>query len=535
MADNNEIDLKKFERRIKVRPLRKKDFPALIEMGKKCFPGMKPWDEGQLDSQIANFPEGQFVVVYENRLVASATSLVIDFDEYEEKHSWAEIADSGYIRNHNPDGDTLYGIEIMVDPEFRGMKLSRRLYNARKQLCREMNLRRIVIGGRIPGYSVHKDKMSARDYVDHVISRNLYDPVMTAQIANGFVLKRLIRSYLPSDAESDSYATLLEWVNLDYRPPSKKRFQSSRHVRICCVQYRMRTIKTFEDFVQQVEYFTDVASNYHSDFVLFPEIFTTEMLSFIKAKDTATAVRKLAEYTPRYLEELTDLAVKYNVNIIGGSHFSIEEGYIYNIAYLFRRDGSIGKQYKLHITPNERRWWGVEPGDRIEVFDTDAGRIAIQICYDIEFPELARIAVTRGAQIIFTPFCTDERQGYLRVRYCAQARAVENQVFVAIAGTVGNLPMVENMDIQYAQSAILTPSDFGFSRDGIAGECAPGLETVVINDVDIELLDRARQGGAVQNWKDRRLDLYEVRGKDDAPVRSTQELPKTNKKPDTID
>ena len=153
----------------------------------------------------------------------------------------------------------------------------------------------------------------------------------------------------------------------------------------------------------------------------------------------------------------------------------------------------------------------MEPGDSVEVFDTDKGKINIQICYDIEFPELSRIAVEKGAQIIFVPFSTDERTAYLRVRYCAQARCVENHVFVAMAGTVGNLPSVENMDIQYAQSGIYTPSDIPFSRDAIASESTPNIETVIIDDVDVELLKRHRQSGSVLNWMDRRTDLYDVR------------------------
>lgn len=145
------------------------------------------------------------------------------------------------------------------------------------------------------------------------------------------------------------------------------------------------------------------------------------------------------------------------------------------------------------------------------MFDTDKGKVAIQVCYDVEFPELGRLAAEAGAQIIFVPFCTDERYAYLRVRYCAQARCVENHVYVAMAGTVGNLPDVENMDIQYAQSGIFTPSDIPFTRDGIAAECTPNVETVVIDDVDLELLKRHRQTGSVLNWRDRRTDLYEVR------------------------
>ena len=184
---------------------------------------------------------------------------------------------------------------------------------------------------------------------------------------------------------------------------------------------------------------------------------------------------------------------------------------IYNIAYLFRRDGTIEKQYKLHITPNERKWWGISAGDEVNVFDTDCGKISMLICYDIEFPELARIATDKGANIIFTPFCTEDRQGYLRVRYCSQARAVENQVYTVIAGTVGNLPQTENMDIQYAQSAIFAPSDFEFARDGIVGETNANIEMVLIGDVDLEILRRQRLSGTVRQLKDRRKDLYQVK------------------------
>jgi predicted amidohydrolase/ribosomal protein S18 acetylase RimI-like enzyme len=504
------VNHKRFEKKVLVRPLGINDYAQLVELERRCFPEMKEWKKEHIESQLNIFPEGQIVVEYDSRIVAASSSLIIDFDEYEEGHSWQEIADEGYIRNHDPEGDTLYGIEIMVDPDFRGMKLSRRLYDARKQLCRELNLKRIVVGGRIPGYGRYKSKMSAREYVDKVIDKKLYDPVLTMQIANGFVLKRLIRSYLNSDVESEGWATLLEWINLDYQLTTGKKLLASRPVRICVIQYQMRPIKSFDEFSQQCEYFVDVASGYRSDFILFPELLTTQLLSFVEAERPALAVRKLSDFTPLYLELFTKLAIKYNVNIVGGSHFTLEEDNLYNISYLFKRNGEIGKQYKLHITPSEKRWWGVQPGSKIEVFNTDSGNISIQICYDVEFPEVSRIAVDMGARIIFVPFCTDERHGYLRVRYCAQARCIENQVFVALAGTVGNLPFAENMDIQYAQSGIFTPSDFAFSRDGIASECTPNIETLVIHDIDLELLDRYRRSGTVLNWQHRRRDLYEV-------------------------
>src|SRR6185503_8827638 len=156
-------------------------------------------------------------------------------------------------------------------------------------------------------------------------------------------------------------------------------------------------------------------------------------------------------------------------------------------------------------------WWGVKGGNRVEVFDTDRGKIAVQICYDIEFPEVTRIAVEQGAHIIFVPFCTDERYGYLRVRYCAQARCIENHVYTVIAGSVGNLPNVPTMGLHYAQSAIFTPADIPFMRDAIAAECTPNIEMVTIEDLDLELLKRHRQSGSVLNWEDRRADLYELK------------------------
>ncbi|MCA8904162.1 MAG: carbon-nitrogen hydrolase, partial [Hyphomonas sp.] len=146
---------------------------------------------------------------------------------------------------------------------------------------------------------------------------------------------------------------------------------------------------------------------------------------------------------------------------------------------------------------------------------TDCGPIGVMICYDSEFPELARHLVDQGALILFVPFCTDERRGYLRVRYCCQARAVENQCYVALSGVVGNLPNVENMDIHYAESCILTPSDFPFARDGVAADTAPNTETIALADLSLSDLLTARQSGAVQNLKDRRFDLYSVSWKKD--------------------
>ncbi len=505
------LDLSKYEWNIVIRPLTLKDFDDLVAMSEVCFAGIPPVSREQLTSQLSIFPEGQLCIEIDGRLAASSSSLILEYNANLEWHNFKAISDNGFIRNHKPRGDTLYGIEIMVHPDFRGMKLSRRLYDARKQICREKNLASFIIAGRIPGYHKHAERISAREYIDQVLEKAIYDRVLTAQLSNGFAVKGLIPNYLPSDHESRGYATYLEWSNLDHVPGAKRRFHSViEPIRVCVVQYQMRSVKNFDEFAQQCEFFLDTASDYKSDFVLFPELFTTQLLSCVEATRRGTAARRLAEFTPQYLDFFADMAVKYNVNVIGGSQFVVEHDTLYNIAYLFGRDGSIGKQYKIHITPSERNWWGVSPGDRVEVFDTDCGKVAIQICYDIEFPELTRIASQKGAQIIFVPFNTDTRHGYLRVRHCAQARCVENHLYVAISGCTGNLPFVENADIHYAQSGIFTPADVEFARDAVAAECNPNVETLIIHDLDFEQLRRHRESGSVQNWNDRRHDLYRI-------------------------
>src|SRR6516225_11270912 len=227
------INLKKFEKSLKVRALRAEDYEGVADLQRRCFPGMEPWSKEQFESQLKIFPEGQIGVEYQGKLVASSGSLILDFELYKDWHSHEEISDSGYIRNHKSDGTTLYGIEIMVHPDYRGLKLACRLYDARKRLAREKNLMRIVVGGRIPGYGPHAATMTAREYIEKVMSKELYDPVMTTQLANGFVLKRLIPGYLDIDAESQGFAAFLEWVNLDYVPNPHQHFVPVSPVRVC--------------------------------------------------------------------------------------------------------------------------------------------------------------------------------------------------------------------------------------------------------------------------------------------------------------
>jgi len=506
------VDLTDFETDIVLRPLTMADFDDLIELSLACFPTLDPWTRANVENQLATWPDSQIGLFFDDRMVASCAHVIVHSADYSDWSDWREMSDDGNIRNHDPEGDTLYGIEIQVRPEFRGRRLSRRLYDARKDLCRRLNLSAMMIGGRIPGFAAVQHALTARQYVDEVVAKSRHDSVLTAQIANGFVLKQLIPDYLPTDEDSAGYATHLEWANLDYVPPrTRVHRRATLPVRAALVQYQMRPIKEFDEFERQVRFFVDTASDYKSDFVVFPELFTLQLLSLLGPTRPGTAARELAGFTERYLELFGDLAVRHNTNIIGGSQFALEDGVLYNIAYLFRRDGSIAQQKKIHVTPSEAKWWGVRGGDSVQAFETDRGKIGILICYDVEFPELGRVLADQGARLLFVPYNTNDRYGHMRVRTCAAARCIENHMFVVTAGCVGNLPFVENADVHYAQSAVLTPSDIEFARDGVAVEAEPNLETVIPHDIDLEALRRHQRRGTVQNWNDRRKDLYRVR------------------------
>lgn len=272
----------------------------------------------------------------------------------------------------------------------------------------------------------------------------------------------------------------------------------------------MRLYKDLNELMQQVEYFVDAVSGYRSDFALFPELFNAPLMADYNHLSEPEAIRILAGYTEDLKNRFSELAITYNINIITGSMPELIDNHLYNVGYLCKRDGGIERFEKLHVTPDEVKVWGLQGGNAIKTFDTDCGKVGVLICYDVEFPELSRILAEEGMDILFVPFLTDTQNGYSRVRNCAQARAIENECYVAIAGSVGNLPKVHNMDIQYAQSMVFTPCDFSFPTNGIKAEATPYTEMILIADVDIDMLRELHQFGSVRNLKDRRTDVYSL-------------------------
>ncbi len=499
------------EHRLLLRNLEISDYADVKEIFLSIYPKKDGvWTFEELERLIKNFPEGQICIEDKGKVVAIALSIIVDYSKFGDDHTYAQIVGTPAFINHDPDGNVLYGIDICVHKFFRNMRLGRRLYDARKEICEQLELKAIIAGGRMPFYNKYADRLSPREYINMVTTKEVYDPVLTFQITNGFHVKKILKNYLPMDAESHAYATLIGWDNVYYTERKKTIEFRKTFIRIGVVQWQMRNVRSLESFFENIEFFIDAVSGYKADFILFPELFNVPLMAQYNEDDAAKAIRKLADVTEDIRDKLVEYALSYNINIIAGSFPLYEEGALYNVSYLCRRDGTWDSQYKIHITPSEVNDWGMVGGNKIKVFDTDVARIGIQICYDVEFPELSRILSEQGMQILFIPFATDTRNGYLRVRRCAQARAVENECFVAIAGSVGNLPKVKNMDIQYAQSAVFSPSDYYFPNDAIVAESTPNTEMTIIADLDLDLLKELHTRGSVRNLTDRRTDLYEI-------------------------
>ncbi len=522
VPDNNEtssepeITEDDLSHKLTLRTLRIDDYDDVQEIMNLVYNRMGgAWSREEISVLLNRFPEGQICIEDKGKVVGCALCLIVNYARFGDNHTYDEITGYNRMDTHDPSADTLYGIDLFVHPEYRGLRLGRRLYDARKLLCEEKNLRRIITGGRIPGYNKHADDMTVQEYINRVRNGEIYDPVLSFQLANDFHVRKVLRRYIPEDEDSRSYATLLEWINIYYENREGKRdsYLSSRKsvVRVGAVQWQMRRFHSMDDVIEQMEYFVDAIAGYNSDFVLFPEFFNGPLLANSPENHPSKAIRHLATYTDDMAAAVRDLAVAYNINIVAGSMpWLDEEGGIKNVSYICRRDGTMESQAKIHITPDEKAYWGLHGGDTLSVFETDIGKVGVLICYDVEFPELSRVLAEQGMKILFVPFWTDTRNAYLRVRRCAQARAIENECYVVITGSVGNLPRVENMDIQYSQAAMFSPSDFSFPHDAIIAEATPNTEMTLVSDLDMDLLKELRYQGSVQNFRDRRLDLYRI-------------------------
>lgn len=198
--------------------MRAADIDQVIEIQDRVYPGIGGFRRDQLESQLEVFAPGQIVACRGRRVVGAASSLIVKWDDYGTQHTWKEVTGDGYFTTHDPRARTLYGAEVFTDPELRRLGIGKKLYEARRRLCRALNLRRIMACGRLPNYHRHADKMSPEEYAMRVIWGDLEDNVLLSQLRQGFQYCGVIHGYLPSDRDSAGHATIIVWLNERYQP-----------------------------------------------------------------------------------------------------------------------------------------------------------------------------------------------------------------------------------------------------------------------------------------------------------------------------
>ncbi len=336
------------------------------------------WEQHHIQRLLDIFPEGQLGISVNGKIVGCALSIIVNYNQLADRHTYQEVTGNYTFDTHDPDGgDVLYGIDLFIRPDYRGMRLGRRLYDARKELCEKWNLRAIVFGGRIPNYHQFADTLSPKAYIQKVKSKDIYDPTLSFQLSNDFHVKKILKGYVPGDEQSREIAVLLQWDNIYYTDPAQVNNSQKTVIRLGLVQWQMRLYKSIEELYEQMEYFVDAVSDYRSDFILFPEFFNAPLMAEYNHLSEAAAIRKIAEQTEVIRDKFISLAVNYNVNIITGSMPILREGGLYNVGYVCLRNGRYEQYEKLHVTPDEAKSWGMKGGSKLQTFDTDCGKIGV--------------------------------------------------------------------------------------------------------------------------------------------------------------
>ena len=180
------------------------------------------WKEHHIQNLINIFPQGQVVIKVNNQIAGCALSIIVDYDKFDDNHTYKDITGNYTFSTHTNDGDILYGIDIFIKPEFRGLRLGRRLYDYRKELSERLNLKGVAFGGRIPNYHKYSKELSPKEYIEKVRIKEIHDPVLNFQVSNDFHPAKILKNYLEGDDASNDYAVLLEWDNIYYEKKSKK-------------------------------------------------------------------------------------------------------------------------------------------------------------------------------------------------------------------------------------------------------------------------------------------------------------------------
>jgi len=278
------------------------------------------------------------------------------------------------------------------------------------------------------------------------------------------------------------------------------------NVKIATAQYDISFLENWSSYQSKVERWVVEAAEQDAKILLFPEYASMELASLFGEAVYSSLSRQLAamqSLLDDYLDLFRSLAKKYQCIIQPGTFpVKTDSGAYRNRAYLFMPDGQVDYQDKLMMTRFENEQWLIQKGEELRYFDTEYGRIAINVCYDSEFPMLARKQVEAGANLILVPSCTDTLAGYHRVKIGCQARALENQCYVVQSTLVGDAPWSEAVDVNIGAAAIYTPVDRGFPDNGILAEGKLNAVQWVIAEVSLSACGTVREQGQVFNYRD---------------------------------
>jgi len=282
-----------------------------------------------------------------------------------------------------------------------------------------------------------------------------------------------------------------------------------RKVKISACQFATRAVSNFDEFAAQVRELIDQVPQ-DSHYVVFPELFTVGLLKALPNADKLQDkdLYMIDTFTDSYRELFRKLAAERRQVIIAGSHLEKRGDKYCNVCHIFDENGREYTHSKTHIFPAESTWLTSE-GDDLEVLEIGPAKIGINICYEAEIPELSRILTVKGAEIIFCPSYTFTEAGFWRVRHCAQARCIENQIYFVHCPTVGFAG--EPLQPGFGRASILSPCDLAWKPNGIVAEARTNEHMVITGEVDIDELYRNRESGAATTYRDRtrRRDLYE--------------------------
>lgn len=277
---------------------------------------------------------------------------------------------------------------------------------------------------------------------------------------------------------------------------------SHRRLRIAASQFKLQATDSFEHFMQLIEGQIKIAMTWSPQVVVLPEYSTACLLPGEMGQHLPEKFKNLGRKSERYFTAIANLAQRYQIHLVGGTHPHTENNFVYNEAPMANPDGSWITQGKIHLTRFESEEWHMSPRTELKIWNTSLGKFAVAICYDVEFPEQVRTLAREGIEVLLVPSCTDDRYGFYRVRHSCLARALENQCYVVQSLTVGGLQDIPDFATNYGQAGIFAPCDFPFPGDGVLAQGEMNQDQWVVADVDLAEVSRLRRDGTVRTWQD---------------------------------